>query len=243
MKKLIPISVMTLAFMTLLLSCNQNNSTHLFDGKTFAGWEGNQEVFRIEDGAIIGGSLNKRLKKTYYLNTEKKYSNFCLKLKVKILDQDSSANAGISFRASRIPNSTHVAAYQADLGYGKAKGMADFSDKTPKDMSRRYPLWGTLVDEYREDHFRYPKPELYPVVFLEVPERELIEKIVNFGDWNDVSILAEGNKIQIKINGVQTVNFTETANVSKDGYICLQAHGGAPFEVHYKDLVIEEIKN
>jgi hypothetical protein len=27
----------------------------LFDGKTLAGWEGSQEVFRVEDGAIVGG--------------------------------------------------------------------------------------------------------------------------------------------------------------------------------------------
>ena len=29
----------------------------LFDGKTFSGWEGNRDVFRIEAGAIVGGSL------------------------------------------------------------------------------------------------------------------------------------------------------------------------------------------
>ncbi len=28
----------------------------LFDGKTFAGWEGNLKSFRIEDGAIVGGA-------------------------------------------------------------------------------------------------------------------------------------------------------------------------------------------
>jgi len=33
----------------------------IFDGKTFAGWEGNREWFRIEDGAIVGGSLKKRI--------------------------------------------------------------------------------------------------------------------------------------------------------------------------------------
>ena len=34
----------------------------LFDGKTFAGWEGNNDVFRIEDGAIVGGSLEHKFR-------------------------------------------------------------------------------------------------------------------------------------------------------------------------------------
>jgi len=224
-----------------LSSCGQKDSHFLFDGETFKGWEGNTEVFRIEDGAIIGGNLLKPLDKTYYLNTRKKYNDFRLTLKVKILDQDSTANAGISFRASRVPNSQHVAAYQADLGYGQAQEMANFSTHTPKNMSQRYPLWGTLVDECREDHFRYPRPDLFPVIFLSVPDRELVEKTVNFGDWNDMEILADGNHIKIKINDIQMVDFIETADVAREGYICLQAHHGEPFEVHYKDILIEEL--
>jgi hypothetical protein len=227
--------------MIFLVSCSQNKIITLFDGKTFNGWEGNTEVFRIENEAIIGGSLTERLSKTYYLNTKEKYSNFRLTLKVKILDQDSSANAGVSFRASRVPNSQHVAAYQADLGYGTAKEMASFSDHTPKDMSRRYPLWGTLVDECRGDHFRYPNPELFPVVFLTVPDRTLVEQTVNYGDWNDIEIRADGSKIQIKLNNILMVDFTETANVAKEGYICLQAHHGEPFEVHYKNIVLKKL--
>ena len=29
----------------------------LFDGKSLAGWEGNEEVWRVEDGVIVGGSM------------------------------------------------------------------------------------------------------------------------------------------------------------------------------------------
>lgn len=231
-----------ISIIVLLLACScQNKTVVLFDGTTFNGWEGNTEVFRIDEEAIVGGSLSESLDKTYYLSTEKQYSNFRLKLKVMILDQDSSANAGISFRASRVPNSEHVAAYQADLGYGKAEGMANFSGHTPKDMKRRYPLWGTLVDECRADHFRYPRPDLFPIIFLDVPDRELVEKTVNFQDWNDIEILADGPHIKIWLNGVLTADFVETADVDKRGYICLQAHSGEPFEVHYKDIIIEEL--
>ena len=29
----------------------------IFDGRTFEGWEGDLKIFRIEEGAIVGGSL------------------------------------------------------------------------------------------------------------------------------------------------------------------------------------------
>ena len=35
--------------------------TSLFDGKTFQGWEGDLAMFRIEQGAIVGGRLDKAI--------------------------------------------------------------------------------------------------------------------------------------------------------------------------------------
>ncbi len=33
----------------------------LFDGKTFNGWEGNKDYFRIEEGAVVAGNLGNGL--------------------------------------------------------------------------------------------------------------------------------------------------------------------------------------
>ena len=46
----------------------------LFDGKTFNGWEGNQTVFRIEDGAVVGGSLKAKVVRNEYLCTTRTLS-------------------------------------------------------------------------------------------------------------------------------------------------------------------------
>ncbi|MCF6287017.1 MAG: DUF1080 domain-containing protein, partial [Candidatus Hydrogenedentes bacterium] len=45
----------------------------LFDGKTFAGWEGDLSKFRIEDEAIVGGNLTNSLKHNYFMATTKRY--------------------------------------------------------------------------------------------------------------------------------------------------------------------------
>ena len=39
----------------------------LFDGKSFAGWEGNLQAFRIQDGAVVGGQLDKPVPRNEYL--------------------------------------------------------------------------------------------------------------------------------------------------------------------------------
>ena len=57
----------------------------LFDGKTFDGWEGNLDFFRVEDGAIVAGSLNKAAPRNEFLCTKKAYGDFELRLKVKLL--------------------------------------------------------------------------------------------------------------------------------------------------------------
>ncbi len=86
----------------------------LFDGKTFAGWEGNLKMFRIEEGAIVGGGLKEKIPRNEFLCTKKSYGDFELRVKCKLVGKD--ANAGIQFRTKRIPNHHEVIGYQADMG-------------------------------------------------------------------------------------------------------------------------------
>lgn len=102
-------------------------TTKLFDGKTFKGWEGNLKFFRIEDGAVVGGNLNTKIPNNEFLCTKKTYKNFKLELEAK-LKGGPRANAGIQIRTKRIPNHHEVIGYQADMGQG---------------------WWGCLYDESR----------------------------------------------------------------------------------------------
>lgn len=98
----------------------------LFDGKSFKGWEGNLKIFRIEDGAIVGGSMKAALPNNEFLCTTKRYSDFELRAKFKVTGE--RVNAGIQFRSERIPNNHEVIGYQADIGQN---------------------YWGALYDESR----------------------------------------------------------------------------------------------
>ncbi|HET6880331.1 MAG TPA: DUF1080 domain-containing protein, partial [Pirellulales bacterium] len=98
----------------------------LFDGKTFEGWEGDTKgTFRIEDGAIVGGSLDEKVPRNEFLCTRQEYGDFELRLKFKVLGK--GANAGVQIRSRRIPDHHEMIGYQADLGEGWYGSLYDES--------------------------------------------------------------------------------------------------------------------
>jgi hypothetical protein len=103
----------------------------LFDGKTLDGWEGDTEkTWRIEDGAIVGGSLDAVVPRNEFLCTKKSFADFELKVKLKLVGDIAKANGGVQFRSKRIPNNHEVSGFQADAGQ---------------------VYWGALYDESRRN--------------------------------------------------------------------------------------------
>ena len=104
----------------------------LFDGRTFQGWEGDtKNYFRIEQGAVVGGSLKHKVPHNAFLCTTKSYANFVLRLECKLR---GPANGGVQIRSQRVPNNFEVSGYQADMDAGPNGGF-----------------WGTLYDESRRN--------------------------------------------------------------------------------------------
>ena len=184
--------------------------TPLFDGRTFAGWEGDTAgVWRIEDGVIVAGKPGRKQEKNDFLCTTKRYGDFDLRLKIRLTGTEGFVNSGIQFRSERIPNDHEVIGYQADFGAGHD---------------------GALYDESRRKRM------------LAKPTPEVAKQALRAGEWNDYRIRAEGPRIQLWLNGVQTVDYTEPeAGLPANGVIALQIHGNAVSEVRFKDIVIDEL--
>jgi hypothetical protein len=179
----------------------------LFDGKSMKGWEGNLKMFRIDDGAIVGGTLKARVPHNEFLTSEKEYENFELRLQFKLLGERT--NAGVQVRSKRIEDHHEMIGYQADLGNG---------------------WWGCLYDESRRRKV------------LAGPPAADRAKIIKKDDWNDYVIRCEDRRIQLWINGAQTVDYTEAdESINQKGRIGLQIHGGPPGEAWYKDIRIKEL--
>lgn len=139
-KDALALPVVLLALLLISAGAYQRGSKRLFDGKSFQGWEGNLSVFHIEDGAITGGSLKESLAHNEFLCTTEEYDDFELRLKVKLIGDPASANAGVQFRSKRIPNHYEVIGYQADMGQHYWGALYDES-------RRRKILAGPNLDE------------------------------------------------------------------------------------------------
>jgi len=86
--------------------------TRVFDGVSLNGWKQPGKVFRVEEGAIVGGSLEKAIGRgNDYIAIDGDFGDFELRLEARIKGADSP-NGGIYLRASR----TAGVGYQADLG-------------------------------------------------------------------------------------------------------------------------------
>ena len=187
------------------------NSVSLFDGQSLAGWEGNGQWFRVEDQAIVAGNLKKNIPHNEFLCTEKKYEDFDLRLEAKLVGEGQ--NAGIQFRSKRVPDSTEVSGYQADVGAAWDR-----------------LVWGAIYDESRRRKM------------LAEPDPELARRIVKPDQWNEVRVLCQGPRIQIFINGQRTVDFVETdADIPRSGIIGLQIHSGKPTEAWYRNIRIQSL--
>nr|AIA87898.1 DUF1080 [uncultured Streptomyces sp.] len=96
------------------------------------------------------------------------------------------------------------------------------------DLGQTY--YGALYDESRRKKT------------LVQPDAEVIAKALKLNEWNEYRIRAEGRHIQLWINGVQTVDYTEPdESIPQVGYIGLQIHGGGKALAQYKDIKIEEL--
>ena len=184
----------------------------LFDGKTLDGWEGDLQLWHVDHGIITAGSADKKQPRNEFLSTKESFGDFELTLKFKL---EGDLKTGFVNSGVQIRSERHPNGYEM-IGY-----QADIGD--PK-------YWGALYDESRRKKM------------LVEPDMTKVEPVLKRNDWNDYTIICKGLRIQIILNGVQTVDYTESdTSLPQTGKIGLQIHGGANTTVSFKDIVIKPL--
>ncbi len=183
----------------------------LFDGKSFEGWEGDLKVFRIEEGAIIGGTMKEKIPRNEFLCTKQEFGNFELRLQAKLVGE--GANAGVQFRTKRIPNHHEVIGYQCDMGHMEGRC-----------------IWGSLYDESRRKKF---------LLHGDKDSVEKAYKTNGWNDFvircegPRVQLWLNG----IKTVDYQE----EDQTVVRTGVIAVQIHGGPPSEALYRKIRVKPL--
>ena len=88
-----------LAFAVLTATAQADEFAPLFDGNSLAGWEGNLDTFRIEDGAIVGGTLKAPIPRNEFLCTKEQYRRLRTPVEVQGARQGSQRRRADSHRA------------------------------------------------------------------------------------------------------------------------------------------------
>jgi len=183
----------------------------LFDKKTLDGWEGNSEWFRIEDGCIVAGSLDKAIPHNEFLCTKASYENFELKVQARL--KGKGDNAGVQFRTVRIPANREVSGFQCDVGNAFGR-----------------PVWGALYDESRRNKMLAEgDKEKVPAWLRKDDWNELIVR----ARGNRIQIWLNGNPT------VDYTEMDE--KIPKTGVIALQIHSGPPTEAWYRNIRIKSL--
>ncbi len=121
-------------------------SKTFFNGRDLTGWEGNQELWSVEDGELVGRTKT-GLKLNNFLRSGMKLGDFRLIFEVKLVPDDS--NSGLQFRSQPVPNSHEMLGYQADIGlhyWGKLyheSGRGALTNEDPPESVVHAKDWNT----------------------------------------------------------------------------------------------------
>jgi len=189
----------------------REQSLAIFDGETLKGWEGDARWFRVEQGAIVAGSLDQRIPHNFFLCTTQNYDDFELRLEAKLVGQ--GRNAGVQFRSKRIRESAEVAGYQADIG-----------------MVGTRIIWGGLYDESRRRKFlATTDPELAKRIVKEGDWNEV--RVICRGPR--IQIFINGKRT---VDYTET-----DQDIRDYGVIGLQMHSGLPSEAWYRNIRVRQL--
>ena len=184
----------------------------LFDGRSFAGWEGDiKGTWRIQDGAIVGGSQTAQVPRNEFLTTTRSFGDFVLRVRFRLVGTEGFINGGVQFRSRRLEKPAHeMTGYQADLG-----------DE----------YWGSLYDESRRN-----KTLVAPDAKL-IGE---ILKRGDWNDY-EIRAEGSRIRLSINGRQTIDYTETDPA-IPREGLIGLQIHGGGKAEAWYRDITILELK-
>jgi hypothetical protein len=198
----------------------------LFNGRDLAGWDGDKNIWSVEDGLLTGQTrTDKDLKSnTFAIWTGGEVGDFELKAVFRLLGDN---NSGIQYRSQTKPEVTPhtVVGYQADI-HPAANWVGMLYDEGGRGIVAERGQQAIIAAD--------GKKEIKPLKVNIDP--------VDLADWTTLEIIAKGNHLIHKINGEVTVDITDDDEKQAEarGKLALQVHAGPPMKVQYKSIKLAQ---
>jgi hypothetical protein len=226
-----------LAFTTPSSPCRADESWQsLFNGRDLEGWDGDGRLWSVRDGVIHGETTPEKGARgnTFLIRRDLLLRDFEFKASFRV---GSVNNSGIQYRSRHVTdgsprNEWVVRGYQHEIRN---------SDDLPNVAGFIYDEGGKrgricLVGEKAE------WTDAGKRVTGSVIDAAGYAEAFRVDDWNDVRIVATGNRIRHFLNGREILDFTDDdAHALREGILALQLHAGAPMWVEFRDLTVRPI--
>lgn len=200
----------------------------LFDGKSLAGWDGDPNFWRVEDGCLVGQTTTDKQPKqnTFLIWRGGSPADFELKLEYRL----TGFNSGIQFRSSELPDiKWAMKGYQADMD-----GEQRFTGQIYEERGRGFVAprgMFTLIPDGGK-----------PALVGSLGDSEELKKLIHAG-WNDLWIIARGNQLIQVLNGrvMSALIDDDKAGRKMEGLIGIQVHRGPPMKIEVRNIRLKKL--
>lgn len=215
----------------------------IFNGKTLEGWDGDHQLWRVENGILIGElSPEKPLENNTFLIWQGgQPDDFELKLDFRITE---SGNSGINYRSEQLTDLPFaLKGYQADIdgknnytgqNYEERKRttLAYRGEKTAVTSQPNAEESGSLGANIKNNAWQNRE------ILESLGTSDSLKTQIKNEDWNECHLIIKGNRLQHYINGIlmSEVIDNDTLNRKSSGYLGLQLHVGPPMKVEYRNI-------
>jgi hypothetical protein len=208
----------------------------LFNGRDLSGWDGDPRMWSVRDGVVHGETTPdvKADGNTFLICKEPVPKDFELRLSYRC---NAANNSGIQYRSRHITEGTPknpwvVRGYQHELrNEARLPNVSGFIYDEGGSRKRI-----CLVGERAEwvDGAKQVTGELL--------DADAYAKLFRLDDWNEVRIVAQGDRLRHFMNGTLTLDFTDAPDLAmREGIVALQLHAGAPMWVEFKDIAVRDL--
>ncbi|MDA0661145.1 MAG: DUF1080 domain-containing protein [Planctomycetota bacterium] len=211
----------------------------IFNGKDLTDWEGDSRLWSVRDGAIRGETTeqNQAQGNTFLIWNKGTVRDFELRLSFRC---NATNNSGIQYRSQRITDDTAtnpwvVAGYQHEI-----RNEHRFPDVAGFIYDERGSR-GRLCFVGEQSTWHADGKQKISATLIEESD---FQKLFQLDHWNDVVIVAQGNRIRHFMNDKLIVDFTdlEPKLALSEGVLALQLHAGAPMWVEFKDIQLKTLR-
>lgn len=241
---------LSVLIMLLLICCSSSTSEwkELFDGKSLSGWDGDPKFWSVKNGVIHGETTKDKVTKgnTFAIYTGEnkdknpvEFSDFEVKVQYKIL----AHNSGFQYRSFKLPGDNdgwRVGGYQADFDYDNKWAGTNYGEKYRDILAKR----GEKAEITGAEMSKGKWKRLVATRNVEqIGDPAELAKAIKKDEWNEMHVIAKGNHMVQKINGVVMSEIIDNDMKGRrmSGLFAIQLHQGPPMVIQVRSVKVKEL--